>query len=117
MSTPQTVLLGGRRYAVVPLDDYKRLLRGVKPVDEADLPPMPEPLADGNYPAVQAARVVIAREIITRRNAARLSQADLARKAGIRPETLNRIEKAKVSPDIATGDKIFAALDAAEKGK
>jgi transcriptional regulator with XRE-family HTH domain len=38
----------------------------------------------------------------------------LARRAGIRPETLNRIERAKTTPDVATLAKIDRALDAAE---
>jgi transcriptional regulator with XRE-family HTH domain len=39
-----------------------------------------------------------------------LSQAELARRAGIRVETLNRIEKAKVTADVATMEKIDRAL-------
>jgi transcriptional regulator with XRE-family HTH domain len=38
----------------------------------------------------------------------------LARRAGIRPETLNRIERAKTTPDVATLAKIDRALGAAE---
>jgi transcriptional regulator with XRE-family HTH domain len=38
----------------------------------------------------------------------------LARRAGIRPETLNRIEQAKRSPSVATVEKIDRALKAAE---
>jgi transcriptional regulator with XRE-family HTH domain len=40
-----------------------------------------------------------------------LSQAALARKAGIRVETLNRLEKGKHTPDLATMAKINKALD------
>jgi DNA-binding XRE family transcriptional regulator len=110
-----TITLAGRRYAVVPLEDYRRLLKGTPPVDERELPPMPAPLANGNYPAIEAGRVLLARDIIIRRKAARLSQAELARRAGVRGETLNRIEKPKVTADVATVDKIVAVLEAAEK--
>jgi len=43
-----------------------------------------------------------------------LSQAELARRAAIRPETLNRIEKGKTTPDTATIAKIERALEAAD---
>ena len=42
------------------------------------------------------------------------TQAELARRAGIRPETLNRIEKGKTTPDTATIAKIERALEAAQ---
>jgi transcriptional regulator with XRE-family HTH domain len=71
---------------------------------------MPPRRPNGDYPAIQAARVSIARDIIRSRKAAGLSQADLARRAGIRVETLNRIEKAKVTADVATMEKIDIAL-------
>jgi transcriptional regulator with XRE-family HTH domain len=39
-----------------------------------------------------------------------LSQAELARLSGIRVETLNRIEKAKNKPNVATIEKIDRGL-------
>lgn len=77
------------------------------------VPAMPVTTASGNLPAVSAARVNIARNIITRRRSVGLTQKALAEAAGIRVETLNRIEKAKVSPDFDTIDKIENALSAA----
>jgi len=56
-------------------------------------------------------RAMMARKIIAARNAVGLSQAALARKAGIRVETLNRLEKGKHTPDLATTGKINKALD------
>jgi transcriptional regulator with XRE-family HTH domain len=41
------------------------------------------------------------------------AQVELARRAGIRPETLNRIEKGKTTPDVATIAKIDRALETA----
>jgi DNA-binding XRE family transcriptional regulator len=43
-----------------------------------------------------------------------LSQAELARRAGIRPETLNRIEQGRNKPSVPTIAKIDRALQAAE---
>ena len=82
-------------------------------VDEWE-PLLPEPDANGNYPAVEAMRVSLARDIIRTRRKLGLSQAELARRAGIRPETLNRVEQGKRSPSVATVEKIDRALRKAE---
>jgi len=66
--------------------------------------------ADGNMDALEFARATIARGIIRDRIAAGLSQAELARQAGIQPAVLNRIEKAKVVPDESTTRKIDFAF-------
>lgn len=57
------------------------------------LPKLPDPLANGNYPATETIRVIYARRLIQERESAGLSQSELARRAGIRPETINRLEK------------------------
>lgn len=67
--------------------------------------------ARGNIPAVPYARASLARKIIKARRQAGLTQAELARRAAIRPETLNRIEKGKTTPDTATIVKIERALE------
>ena len=57
-------------------------------------------------------RAMMARKIIAAGNAVGLSQAALARKAGIRVETLSRLEKGKHTPDLAGFmAKINKALD------
>jgi transcriptional regulator with XRE-family HTH domain len=71
-------------------------------------------LPSGNYPAVEALRAGLARKLIRRRWAVGLSQAEVARRAGCRPETLNRIERAKVTADTATITKIDRVLGRAE---
>jgi transcriptional regulator with XRE-family HTH domain len=65
-------------------------------------------------PAVEYARASLARKIIKARRMAGLTPADLARRAGIRPETLNRLEKGKTTPDTATLAKIERALQATQ---
>jgi ribosome-binding protein aMBF1 (putative translation factor) len=74
----------------------------------------PKPDAHGNYPAVEYARASLARKIIKARRILGLSQVELARRAAIRPETLNRIEKGRTSPDTATIAKIERALEMAQ---
>jgi transcriptional regulator with XRE-family HTH domain len=48
--------------------------------------------------------------LISRRSALNLSQAELARRAGIRVETLNRIERGHTTPDFTTLRKLTVAL-------
>ena len=62
-----------------------------------------------------AARLALLRKLIKRRWSAGLSQAELARRANIRAETLNRIEKAKVTADTVTVAKIVRVLEKAER--
>ncbi len=60
-------------------------------------------------------RASLAEKLVRRRLAAGLSQAELARRAGIRPETLNRIERSRTTPDFATVRKLVLAINAAER--
>jgi DNA-binding XRE family transcriptional regulator len=76
-------------------------------------PPLPTAAADGHYPALEFAYAALARTIITRRKAAGWSQAELAAKAGVRTETVNRLEGGRHSPNVRTVDKIDAALKSA----
>jgi DNA-binding XRE family transcriptional regulator len=84
-------------------------------VSNDGMPALPLAGADGHYPAVAYARASLARKIIKARRAAGLSQAELARRAAIRPETLIRIEKGKTTPDTATIAKIERALEKAKE--
>ena len=105
-----TLQVKGERFVIIPEREYDKLLsRGVAG-HEPDLPPLPKPLPDGNYDAIAYARASLARKLILSRRASGLSQAELARRAGIRIETLNRIERLKLTPTIATVEKIDRAL-------
>src|SRR5207237_2506910 len=91
-----------------PLDEgaYEALLW------KADLwePDLPVPDANGNYPALEALAVIQARDILRARRKLGLSQAEVARRAGVRPETLNRIEHGRNKPSVPTIAKIDRAL-------
>jgi len=104
----QTITLAGQRFVIVPEAHYREL------VEETWEPPLPRPDAAGNYPAVDAARVVLARKILRWRRALGLSAADVARRAGVRVETISRLEHAKHTASEATVRKIVRALEAAE---
>ena len=110
----QTIKVKGKPYVLVPPAEFERLRR----LEEETLPPLPPADAEGNRPAVAFARVAIARTIIQQRRALGLKQQDLARLAGIRIETLSRIETGKHAPTKGTIDKIDRALkQAGTKGK
>ena len=71
--------------------------------------------AQGYRPAVPALRAAIARKLIRRRIAAGLSQQELAKRAGIRAETLNRLESGKHAPQRETIARIDKILTASER--
>ena len=102
----QRIVVRGKRMVVMEEEAYPELLR------RADLwePELPPPDADGNYPALEALAVLQARDILRARRQLGLSQAELARRAGIRPETLNRIEQGKNKPSVPTITKLDRAL-------
>ena len=56
-----------------------------------------------------------AAKIVRDRRRLGLTQADLAHRAGIRPESLNRIELGYVAPKMGTVEKIDRVLREAEK--
>ena len=113
--TVKILELAGKRWAIMPEVDYKRL--AAQAGETGDWPPLPKANAKGNYPAVEYARASLARKIIKARRQAGLTQTELARRAAIRPETLNRIEKGKTTPDTATIAKIERALETAQAGE
>ena len=73
-------------------------------------PPLPPPDANGNYPAIAYGRALLARRIVAARNKAGWSQAELARRAGVRKETIHRIEAGKNNPDESTFTRIEKAF-------
>lgn len=66
-------------------------------------------------PGFDLDRASLAEKLVRRRRAAGLSQAEAARRAGIRPETLNRIERGRTTPDFATVRKLVEAMNQAEQ--
>lgn len=104
---PPTIQLKGQTYVLLEREEYERLTTLAK---AAELPDLPNPDAAGTVPAVEYARASLARKIIRDRVAAGLSQKELAQRAGIRVETLCRIETGKHTPSIPTIDRIDRAL-------
>src|ERR1039458_1825283 len=102
-----TMTMNDEVFVLVPEREYEELT--------AELPEFPPANAKGNFPALEYSRVSIARSIIKDRLAVGMTQKALADAAGVRIETVNRIEKGKVTPDTATIAKIDRALKRAIK--
>lgn len=104
--------LDGVRYAVVRESLFKALCQRAG----AEVRPggQPVPQRDELAEMEQLDAELLAERLIERRKAAGLSQARLAREAGIRVETLNRIERGKVTPDFSTIRKLVTAIKQAE---
>jgi len=103
----QTLTISGKRFALLPWQDFEKLKNRVQ---RQKLPKLPDPLPNGNYPAAETVRAIYARRLIQERESVGLSQSELARRAGLRPETINRLEKGRHSPDTTTLAKISRAL-------
>jgi DNA-binding XRE family transcriptional regulator len=104
----QRVELDGIRYVILRETAFDRLCEraGAELLQEA--PP------DSDVPPDWVLdRTSLATKLIRRRRAVGLSQAELARRAAIRPETLNRIERGRTTPDFATIRKLVVAINAA----
>jgi DNA-binding XRE family transcriptional regulator len=103
------VELDGIRYVILRESLFERLCEkaGVEPRSASSTEEAPTLGFDVD-------RASLAGKLIRRRRAAGLSQAELARRAGIRAETLNRIERGRTTPDFATVRKLVVAMNAAE---
>jgi len=107
----QTVEIAGKRLVILEEREYLELrsLRGGS--DEgAGVPRLPQRNRAGRRPAAAFILASIAREIAADRKAAGLSQQQLAKRAGIRQETLSRIESGKHTPTMKTLKKIDRVL-------
>jgi DNA-binding XRE family transcriptional regulator len=107
--------LGGVRYAVVEESALSRACAraGVRLVETgASSKPSAAQREEEPYDGE-----MLAERIAQRRKAAGLTQAQLASRAGIRLETLNRIERGKTTPDFSTIRKLVHAVQEAEAAK
>jgi DNA-binding XRE family transcriptional regulator len=105
---PPTIDLDDRTYVVLPEEQYEDLLARAAGVT---LPPYPPADADGNVPAFDYGRASVAREVILRRSAGGWSQQQLAEAAGVRLDSIVKLESAQQVPDEATMAKLEHVLD------
>ena len=104
--------LDGIRYVILRESVFERLC------EKAGVQERSASSAEDSFaPSLDIDQASLAGKLVRRRQAAGLSQAELARRAGIRPETLNRIERGRTTPDFATVRKLVVAMNAAEREK
>ena len=104
--TLHDVVMDGRKYVMIPRDEWDKV---AKSLPDPDLLPVPSPNTDGSYSA-EHVRVMLCNKVIQQRKAAGLTQAQLAKRAGIRVETVSRLESGRHVPSIRTLQKIEAAV-------
>lgn len=102
------VELDGVRYVILRQSLFERLC-ALAGVDYGGTP-QAEPSPDAE---LDLDRASLAQRLVRRRRAVGLSQVELARRAGVRPETLNRIERGHTTPDFATVRKLVVTMNAA----
>ena len=95
-----TLNIEGIEYVVIPRAEY-----------EGQLPKLPPRDSRGERPAKAAVLAVIARTLIRRRTQAGLDQKRLAQLAGVRAETISRIESGRYRPRRETMLRIDQAIE------
>lgn len=112
----QRIELAGQRFVLLPEAEYDRLCSKASetvPLSDDDLPALPKPDKHGRFPALEYARVSLARDIIRDRRAAGLTQQELAERAGTRQETISRIESGNYTASAKMIDRIDRVLQQA----
>ena len=104
------VVLGGKQFAILPRAEFDRLREKAGIKGDVELPPLAQADKDGTVPAVEYGLASIAREIVKRLWECQLTQTELSARAGVRLETLNRLERGKVMPTPSTVEKVDQAL-------
>jgi len=105
--TLQTISIANDELVVLSRKDFDRLMEKA-----GLLPSRPSPDANGNIDARSAIDVSIARDLITDRIRRGWTQTELARRSGVRLETIGRIESGKHIPRRETLLKLDRALAA-----
>ena len=102
----QTLKIAGTRYVVIKEAEYRKLLHNSGSTRTA-----PDGRKVETVNALEFAARSIAKKISALRVKAGLTQLALARKAGVRPETISRIERGKANPTAETLRKIVDVLE------
>ena len=103
--TLQTISIANDELVVLSRRDFDRLMQKA-----GMLPSRPRPDSRGNVDARHAIDISIARELITDRVRRGWTQTELARRSGVRLETISRIESGKHIPHRETLLKLDRAL-------
>ena len=109
LQTLQTISIANDELVVLSRKDFNRLMEKA-----GMLPARPRRDAHGNVPARAAIDVSIARDLVTDRIRRGWTQTELARRSGVRLETISRIESGKHVPRREALLKIEHALSGKE---
>lgn len=99
-----SVEIEGRRYFLVPEPDLEAMLERVTRSRARST-------RRDNLESFAIDDLTLAQRLRRRREEVGLTQLDLATLAGLRHETLNRIERGKTTPDFKTIRKLVIAMD------
>jgi predicted transcriptional regulator len=66
---------------------------------------------EGYVEAVWYSTVLIGRQLKAMREAAGLTQAEVAARAGVRPEALSRLEAGNGNPTVSTVERVVKAIE------
>ena len=112
----QRLTIEGKRFVVLPETEYEELCRQAGKALEADeLPPLPQPDKNGRYRALEYGALSLAARPDSGAKSVGLSQQQLANLAGVRQETLSRIESGKHTATPQTIHKITKAIEGERK--
>lgn len=120
MIATQRIEVAGQHFVLIEEAEYERLcVRAGEAalINDDDLPPLPKPDRQGRFPALEYARISLARDVIRDRRAAGLTQRELAALAGTRQETISRIESGRYTASVKLIDKIDSVLQTALKAR
>ncbi len=97
----QRVCLDGTWYVIIREDEFCEMTR-----------PKGGKNAEDDLNSLNMSNQRLADRLLQRRQEAGLTQKGLAALAGVRVETLNRIERGRTTPDFATVRKLVTAMNA-----
>lgn len=96
----QKVRLDGKWYVIIEEKEFRALIQSANSKTKNDF-----------LDAMNISGQRLADRLLQRRQEAELTQKDLAERAGVRVETLNRIEKGRTTPDFKTMRKLVNAIN------
>ncbi len=108
-----TLEINGKKMVVLEQEEYDDLRNRASAaavVDESELPQFPPQDEHGHRDAIEFARISIARTLIIDRRKAGLTQQALANLAGMKQETIARLESGKHTATQRTIERIEKAL-------